>query len=75
MIVYAYQKANIFLLKQDSKITSYVSEMHFDDHFSFGNEQGLQIAIALTGFNNEREWELDPSVGKFMFAVNEWGFD
>ena len=33
----------------------------------------MNIAVAFTGFNNNHDWELDPSYGEIIFTKYTWG--
>ena len=39
----------------------------------FSKEDGLNIAVAFTGFDSETEWTLDPSYGSLVINSYEWG--
>ena len=42
---------------------------------SFGSEQGLNFAIALTSVDGYFEYELPPEMGNIVFTVQQWGYD
>ena len=72
-ILYALQKMDVIISKKDVDILSTVKEGFFDDDYVFSHENGLGIAVAFTGYNNEREWSLDPSYGNLVFNSFSWG--
>ena len=49
-----------------------VKDNFFSDDDSFSGKQGFNIAVALTAFDNEEEYILDPSIGEVKFRYSEW---
>ena len=41
----------------------------------FGSEDGFNVAVALTSYDNEREWIIDPSYSELIFQAYSWGHD
>ena len=72
---YAYQKMDVLIHRKDVDILSTMRYSYYDDNFQFKYENGLNLAIGFSGYNNEREWELDPAYGKIVFKSNTWGYD
>ena len=66
-LIYAYFKFEVLLHKKDVNILSAVKDLHYDDDFIFDYSKGIRIAIALTAFDDERDWILDPSYGELVF--------
>ena len=46
---------------------------HLDEDLYFDNARGLNVAVALTAYDNEREVILDPSYGEIIFELYSWG--
>ena len=72
---YAYQKMDILANKKDVTITSTTLPFHFEETSGFTYENGLNLAVAFTSFNNEPEWELDPAYGTLTFNAYSWSVD
>ena len=51
------------------------SEYFFAETDVFNESQGLNIAMAFTGYDNEEEWILPREIGALMFQTYEWGPD
>ena len=49
------------------------NQQYLDHTFVFGAEQGLELAIAFTAYDNSREIILDKSIGELVFIAYEWG--
>ena len=69
---YTLQKIEVMISKRGLETMSVVKTNFYDDSYVFDQEQGLDIAVAFTDFDNERDNILDPSIGKFVFVVEEW---
>ena len=48
---------------------------NFDHNYVFDAEQGLELAVGFTAYDNNREWILDKSIGELAFIAYEWGED
>ena len=46
---------------------SIVLRFNFEDNYTFSADQGLNIAVGLTAFDDETEPILDPSIGEIVF--------
>ena len=53
-------------------ILSAKQRYHFQDDYKFSAEQGFNIAVGLTDFDNESEPILDPSIGEIVFSRSFW---
>ena len=69
---YTLQKFEVMIRKTDVDSMSIDITNFYDDGYVFDYEQGLDIAVAFSYFDNERENISDPSIGKFVFVVEEW---
>ena len=47
----------------------------FDLDYKFGFEQGFNIAVAFTAFDDEKEYILKPEIGKIVYRQYTWGFE
>ena len=72
VLSYAILKVQNLMEKKDVDILSTVEEFHFEELDLFTTKQGLQIAVAFTGFNSNTEYELDPAYGELIFNRIEW---
>ena len=71
---YIWIKFNTLIMKTDIDILSTVIEAAFDADYIFDAGKGMNIAVAFTAYNDEREQLLDPSIGSLIFRVSEWDF-
>lgn len=69
---YALLKTNVLITRNDMNVVGATHEVHFDSDFIFNFEQGLNIAVAFTSFDSEREVILDPSYGKIDYIAYTW---
>ena len=60
---YIWIKCNTLIMKTDIDILSTVIEAAFDSDYTFDASKGLNIAVAFTAYDDEREQILDPSIG------------
>ena len=67
------QKLETFVDKSDVKITLSTQELHFTDDDKFSYQDGFNIAAALTAYDNNEEWVLDPKYGDLVIKVFTWG--
>ena len=72
-ILYALQKFIVLVERKDVDVLSTTLDSFFDEHHIFNYKNGFNIAAAFTSFNNEAEWELDPSYGSLELAAFKWG--
>ena len=47
----------------------------FDDTDTFGSADGASFAVALTGFDSDRESIVDETYFSVRLSVTEWGID
>ena len=73
--LYAFQKMNIMINRTDNYVMTSTQDSYFDLDFKFGFEQGLNIAIAFTAFDYEKENILTPDIGRIVYREYTWGFD
>ena len=73
IMAFTMQKADVLLNRNDTDILSTMLDLHFSDEDVFGYENGLNLAVAFTAYDNEREWILDPSYGELVFNHFSWG--
>ena len=49
-----------------------VKDNLFGDEEKFTGSQGFNVAVALSGFDEEQDYLLDPSIGEIKFYFSEW---
>lgn len=74
-VFYAYLKFDVLRNKKDVNVLSTIKDSYFtdDDHFSY--EQGLNIAVAFTAYDSERDPILIPQIGEIVINQYKWGFN
>ena len=72
-VLYSYQKIEVLIEKKDVDVLSATKDLVFSDQDKFTYQNGFNIAAAFSEFNNNKEWELDPSYGTLVFNSYEWG--
>ena len=73
ILAYAYRKADVLLARKDVDILSTINDQAFgyDDVFSYKN--GLNFAVALSGYGDNSETNIDPTFGSLVFYHFKWG--
>ena len=76
-IVGIYSIQQFIIMRENKKIDmiTATSEYFFAETDDFNESQGLNIAMAFTGYDNEEEWILPREIGTLMFQIYEWGPD
>ena len=64
---YAYQKTDVWLTKKDIDIVSSVEHNFYAEDHVFDYNQGLNLAMAFTAYDDETEPILDKSYGEIIF--------
>ena len=75
MGLYTFQKSNIMINKTDDYVMTSNQDSFFDLDYSFGFEQGFNIAVAFTAFDNNEENILMPEIGRIVYRQYTWGDD
>ena len=73
--LYTLQKTNIMINKTDDYVMTSIEDSFFSLDYSFGFEQGFNIAVAFTAFDNEKEDILRPDIGRIVYRQYAWGVD
>lgn len=73
VLLYTYQKLDVFLAKKDVDILSTINDLHWTDDDIFSYENGLNIAVAFTAYDSEEKWILDETYGELIFNSYSWG--
>ena len=73
--MYALQKTNIMIMKTDDYVMTSTQDSFFDLDYKFGFEQGFNIAVAFTAFDDEKENILRPEIGRIVYRQYKWGFE
>ena len=63
----------VLIHKKDVDILSTRIEYHFEEIDAFGAEDGFNIAVGFTAYDNNREWVLAPEYGELVFNSLSWG--
>ena len=63
----------VLIYKKDVDILSTRIDYHFEETDAFGAEDGFNIAVGFTAYDNEREQILTPEYGKLVFNSVSWG--
>ena len=76
-ISYAALKCEVLYSRNDTDIMTTVLEEHYDASYEFDAEQGLNIAVAFTGWSDSEKSDgpIEESYGKLEFMALEWGID
>ena len=70
---YTFQKSNIMINKTDDYVMTSIQDNFFSLDYSFGFEQGFNVAVAFTAFDTNEENILTPDIGKIVFRQYAWG--
>lgn len=73
MLAYMYQKMDVLIARKDVDVLSTINDQFYSDDFIFSYENGLNIAVAFTAYDQEQEWILDPTYGSLIFNSYSWG--
>ena len=60
---FIYLKCKTLIMRTEVDILSTVIEAAFDADYIFDASKGMNIAVAFTAYDDEREQLLDPSIG------------
>ena len=72
LIVYSGFKIHIMIEKNDTVMHSMTEENYYDTDYVMDSSKNFYFAVALTGFDNEEERALDPSIAEIKFFSYEW---
>ena len=64
---YGIQKMDVWLTKKAIDIASSVQQNFYSDDFVFDFNQGMNLAMAFTAYDDEQEPILDKSYGEIIF--------
>ena len=71
--IFAVQKFLFLVLKNEVTVFTAESKLHFADSEPFVYADGLNVAVGLTSYDGNAEWQLDPSYGELVVNSIEWG--
>ena len=71
--MYGYLKIDVLINKKDVNLLSSTNQFHYSDRDIFSFKDGLNIAVALTAYDEELEWILDSKYGQLVFQEYGWG--
>ena len=72
LIVYSGFKIHIMIEKNDTVMHSITEEFYYNTDYVMDSSKNFYFAVALTGFDNEEERALDPSIAEIKFFSYEW---
>ena len=75
MLGYTILKFEILVNRTEADMMSTVREAYYDSDFVIDASQNLNIAVAFTAYDNERESELDPSIAELIIHYRSWKLD
>ena len=61
--------------RTDNYVMTSTQDSFFNLDYRFGFEQGLNIAIAFTAFDYNKENILTPDIGRIVYRQYTWGYD
>ena len=67
VLLYAYLKADVLMSRRDVDILSTINDHKFTPDDKFRAQNGFNIAIAFTAYDNDPMPILDPSYGEIVF--------
>ena len=67
VVLYGYLKTDVLINKKDVSLISSVHQFFYSDEDIFSHKNGLNIAVALTAYDEDTEWILDPKYGELVF--------
>ena len=70
LLGYSYQKIHIFYEKTKIDILETTLEGYYPEEYVFKWDNGFNIAVAVTAYDNERENILDPSIADLGFYAS-----
>ena len=73
LFLYAYIQIDVWIHKKDVDIMATKLIDHLPYDYIFDHDQGLNLAIAFTSYDNNPEPILDKSYGELVFKAYEWG--
>ena len=76
LIAFAGYKVYVLENKISVDIVEAVYKNHFDDHYKFGAEQGLNIAVAIVNASDQETYQpLDPLYGRLRVSKTKTGLN
>ena len=75
ILVYTYQKFDVFMAKKDVDILSTINDGAFDADFVFDYDSGLNFAFAFTAYDSNPNPILNETIGNIQFNHYKWGVD
>ena len=73
VVLYMYQKTDVLISKKDVDVLSTINDSHFNPDYIFGYEEGFNMAVAFTAYDNDPEPIEDPTIGELVFNHYTWG--
>ena len=73
--IYSFNKTKIMIERTDDYVMTSIKDSFFSLDYKFGYELGLNIAVAFTAFDTEKENILRPDIGRIVYREYRWGYD
>ena len=67
IIMYGYLKTDTLINKKDVNLLSSINQFFYSDEDIFSYKNGLNMAVALTDYDENIEWILDRKYGQIVF--------
>ena len=74
-LIYGGYRASILQAKSDVEVQASIQKNHYDDSFTFGAEQGLNIAVGVFNLFDPSTYIMDPTYGRLQFWKMTTVFD
>ena len=71
--LYGYQKMDVLVAKKDVDMLSATLDYFYEEDFVFHYQNGFNVALAFTAYDDETEVILDDTYGEIVFNVVTWG--
>ena len=75
LIAYGYLQMARLLRYGETVVTMSVRESYFDTNYTFGSEDGLSFAFAITAYDGNRSVTEDPDYGVVKVKIVSWGIE
>ena len=73
VFLYSVKRTQVLFERNDVDVLQTVETNAFTDDYRFSSENGFNIAVAFSAYDDETEMILDKSYGEIMFKHYEWG--
>ena len=74
-LIYGGYRASILHMRSDVEVQASIQKDYYDDSYTFGADQGLNLAVAVFNGFDPSTFIMDPSYGKIEFWKISTVFD